>query len=123
DELSAQPKQTEYEAKFIELFQAYQNKELDLAETNILKTMCTRYYRFKAQQLQLSDLELYLGQIQKKDAGKKRKAENQRKFEVGGGVLSLYKIKNDDSLDTQKFLNKVNGDRYLAGKIRQTKIF
>src|SRR5690606_14468392 len=72
---------------------------------------------------QMTDLELYLSQIQKKDEGKKRKAENQRKFEVGGGVLSLYKSKNDDSLDTHKFLNKVNGDRYLAGKIRQTKIF
>lgn len=123
DELSAKPKQTEYEAKFIELFQAYQNKELDMAETNILKTMCTRYYRFKAQQLQLKDLELYLSQIQKKDAREKRKAENQRKFEVGGGVLSLYKTPNDGSLDAQKFLNKVQNDRYLAGKFRQSRIF
>lgn len=123
DELSAKPKQTEYEAKFIELFQAYQNRELDLAETNILKTMCTRYYRFKAQQLQLKDLELYLSQIQKKDAREKRKAENQRKFEVGGGVLSAYKIKNDDALDTEKFLKRVQADRYLAGKLRQTKIY
>ena len=39
DELSTKPKQTKYEAKFIELFQAYQNRELDLAETNILKTI------------------------------------------------------------------------------------
>lgn len=123
DEISAKPKQTEYEAKFIELFQAYQNRELDLAETNILKTMCTRYYRFKAQQLQLKDLELYLSQIQKKDAREKRKAENQRKFEVGGGVLSAYKIKNDDALDTEKFLKRVQADRYLAGKLRQTKIY
>ena len=91
DELSTKPKQTEYEAKFIELFQAYQNRELDLAETNILKTMCTRYYRFKAQQLQLKDLELYLSQIQKKDAREKRKAENHRKFELGGAVLAAFK--------------------------------
>jgi hypothetical protein len=32
--------------------------------------MCTRYLNFKAQKLQYADLELYLSQIQKKDAGK-----------------------------------------------------
>ncbi|MGQ1158647.1 hypothetical protein ACT436_19015 (plasmid) [Acinetobacter baumannii] len=123
DELSVLHKPTEYEAKFIELYQEYQKNELAINELNILKTMCTRYYRFKAQQLQLKDLELYLSQIQKKDEGKKRKAENQRKFEVGGGVLSAYKIKNDDALDTEKFLKRVQADRYLAGKLRQTKIY
>lgn len=123
DELSVLPKPTEYEAKFIELYQEYQKNELAISELNILKTMCTRYYRFKAQQLQLKDLELYLSQIQKKDEGKKRKAENQRKFEVGGGVLSAYKIKNDDALDTEKFLKQVQIDRYLAVKLRQTRIY
>ena len=123
DELSAKPKQTEYEAKFIELFQAYQDNQLGVAELNILKMMCTRYLNFKAQKLQYADLELYLSQIQKKDAGKKRKAENQRKFEVGGGVLSAYKVKNDDALDTEKFLKRVRADGYLARQIRQTKIY
>jgi len=123
DALSTLPKQTEYEAKFIELFHAYQNNQLGVAELNILKTMCTRYLNFKAQKLQYADLELYLSQIQKKDAGKKRKAENQRKFEVGGGVLSAYKVKNDDAWDTKKFLKRVWADGYLAGKIRQTKIY
>lgn len=123
DELSILAKPTEYEAKFIELYQEYQNNQLSLNELNILKTMCIRYYRFKAQQLQMTDLELYLSQIQKKDEGKKRKAENQRKFEVGGGVLSAYKVKNDETLDTEKFIKKVNTDRYLAGKVRQSKIF
>ena len=123
DELSTKPKQTKYEAKFIELFQAYQDNQLGVAELNILKMMCTRYLNFKAQKLQYADLELYLSQIQKKDAGKKRKAENQRKFEVGGGVLSAYKVKNYDALDTEKFLNRVRVDGYLAGQIRQTKIY
>lgn len=123
DELSKNPRQTEYEEKFLELYKRYQEDTLDPAETNILKTMCTRYLNFKNQKLEYSDLELYLSQIQKKDEGKKRKAENQRKFEVGGGVLSAYKIKNDDALDTENFLKRVQADRYLAGKLRQTKIY
>ena len=123
DELSKNPRQTEYEEKFLELYKRYQKGTLDPAETNILKTMCTRYLNFKNQKLEYSDLELYLSQIEKKDAGKKRKAENQRKFEVGGGVLSAYKVKNDDAWDTKKFLKRVWADGYLAGKIRQTKIY
>ena len=123
DELSKNPKQTEYEEKFLELYKRYQKDTLDPAETNILKTMCTRYLNFKNQKLEYSDLELYLSQLEKKDAGKKRKAENQRKFEVGGGVLSAYKVKNDDAWDTKKFLKRVWADGYLAGKIRQTKIY
>ena len=123
EELNNLPLKTEYEQKIVDLYQDDQKGNLDLAERNILKTMCTRYYRFKAQQLKLKDLELYLSQIQKKGEGKKRKAENQRKFEVGGGVLSAYKIKNDDALDTENFLKRVQADRYLAGKLRQTKIY
>ena len=125
DELSTKPKQTEYEAKFIELFQAYQNKELDLAETNILKTMCTRYYRFKAQQLQLKDLELYLSQIQKKDDGKKRKAENQRKFELGGAVLTAFKKLNIDiSNDTpQQITNRIVNTANFHNEVRKSLIF
>ena len=123
DELSKNSRQTEYEEKFLELYKRYQKDTLDPAETNILKTMCTRYLNFKNQKLEYSDLELYLSQIEKKDAGKKRKAENQRKFEVGGGVLSAYKVKNDDAWDTKKFLKRVWADGYLAGKIRQTKIY
>ena len=123
DELSKNPRQTEYEEKFLELYKGYQKDTLDPAETNILKTMCTRYLNFKNQKLEYSDLELYLSQIEKKDAGKKRKAENQRKFEVGGGVLSAYKVKNDDALDTEKILKQVQIDRYLAVKLRQTRIY
>ena len=115
--------ETGSEEKFLELYKRYQKDILDPAETNILKTMCMRYLNFKAQKLEYSDLELYLSQIEKKEAGKKRKAENQRKFEVGGGVLSAYKVKNDDELDTEKFLKRVRADGYLAGQIRQTKIY
>ena len=123
DELNVKSSTTEYEAKFIQLFKAYKNNELSISDLNILKTMCMRYLNFKAQKLEYSDLELYLSQIQKKDAGKKRKEENQRKFEVGGGVLSIYKTSNDDTLDTKKFLKRVETDRYLAGKLGQTKIY
>ena len=125
DELSTKPKQTEYEAKFIELFQAYQNKELDLAETNILKTMCTRYYRFKAQQLQLKDLELYLSQIQKKDAREKRKAENHRKFELGGAVLAAFKeLGIDISQDTpEQIKNRIQNTKKFHDDVIKSKIY
>ena len=53
--------------------------------------MATRYLSFKAHKLELSDLELYLSQIQKKEANKKRTAENHRKFELGGAVLAAFK--------------------------------
>lgn len=125
DELSILAKPTEYETKFIELFQAYQNKELDLAETNILKTMCTRYYRFKAQQLQLNDLELYLSQIQKKDAGKKRKAENQRKFAIGGAVLAAFKKLNIDISDEtpEQIINRIMNTQKFHDEVLQSEIF
>jgi hypothetical protein len=123
DELVRTPGRTKYEEKFLELYQDYKKDDLDPAEMNILKTMCTRYLNFKAQKLEYSDLELYLSQIQKKDAGKKRKAENQRKFEVGGGVLSLYKVKDDENLDSKKFLKGIEIDRFLAGKFRQSQLY
>ena len=125
DELSTLPKLTEYEAKFIELFQSYQNQELGNSELNILKTMCTRYYRFKSQQLQLKDLELYLSQIQKKDDGKKRKAENQRKFELGGAVLTAFKKLNIDiSNDTpQQITNRIANTTKFHNEVRKSLIF
>jgi hypothetical protein len=123
DELVRTPGRTKYEEKFLELYQDYKKDDLYPAEMNILKTMCTRYLNFKAQKLEYSDLELYLSQIQKKDAGKKRKAENQRKFEVGGGVLSLYKVKDDENLDSKKFLKGIEIDRFLAGKFRQSQLY
>ncbi|HFF8235878.1 hypothetical protein V6373_18105 [Acinetobacter baumannii] len=125
DELSILPQPTEYEAKFIELYQAYQSNELSLSELNILKTMCTRYYRFKAQQLQMTDLELYLSQIQKKDEGKKRKAENQRKFELGGAVLAAFKKLNIDiSNETpQQITNRIVNTSNFHNKVRKSLIF
>lgn len=125
DELSILAKPTEYETKFIELYQAYQSNELSLSELNILKTMCTRYYRFKAQQLQMTDLELYLSQIQKKDEGKKRKAENQRKFELGGAVLAAFKKLNIDiSNETpQQITNRIVNTSNFHNKVRKSLIF
>lgn len=123
EQLHFEQNRSEYENKFLQLYQEYKKGQLDQTDLNLLKTMCTRYLNYKAQKLQLSDLELYLSQIQKKEAKKKRSAENQRKFEIGGGVLSFYKTPNDDSLDAQKFLNKVQTDRYLARKLRQSSIF
>lgn len=123
EELDSLPLKTQYEQKIVELYLNYQKDELDIAELNILKTMCTRYLSFKAQNLKYSDLELYLSQIQKKNAVKKRKAENQLKFEVGGGVLNLYKIKNDDPLDVTKLLKGITNNAYLAKKLRNSIMF
>lgn len=91
DELSVQYPQTAYERKFVQLFEAYRDNELSGADFNILKTMATRYLSFKANKLELSDLELYLSQLQKKEISKKRTAENHRKFELGGAVLAAFK--------------------------------
>lgn len=127
DELSTLPKQTEYEAKFIELFHAYQNNQLGVAELNILKTMCTRYLNFKAQKLQYeyADLELYLSQIQKKDAGKKRKAENNRKYQLGGAVIAAYKELglNIDTLTPDQVRKAIVGNKRIINKIEKSIIF
>lgn len=125
DELSTLPKQTEYEAKFIELFHAYQNNQLGVAELNILKTMCTRYLNFKAQKLQYADLELYLSQIQKKDAGKKRKAENNRKYQLGGAVIAAYKELglNINTLTPDQVRKAIVGNKRIINKIEKSIIF
>ena len=125
DELSTLPKQTEYEAKFIELFHAYQNNQLGVAELNILKMMCTRYLNFKAQKLQYADLELYLSQIQKKDAGKKRKAENNRKYQLGGAVIAAYKELglNIDTLTPDQVRKAIVGNKRIINKIEKSIIF
>ncbi|MDR8309944.1 hypothetical protein FPK86_19680, partial [Acinetobacter baumannii] len=109
EELNNLPLKTEYEQKFLDLYELFQTNALDQMELNILKTLATRYLNFKAQKLEYSDLELYLSQLQKKDAGKKRKAENQRKFELGGAVLVAFKKLNIDiSNDTpQQLTNRI----------------
>jgi hypothetical protein len=125
DELSKNPRQTEYEAKFIELFYAYQNNQLGVAELNILKMMCTRYLNFKAQKLQYADLELYLSQIQKKDAGKKRKAENNQKYQLGGAVIAAYKELglNIDTLTPDQVRKAIVSNKRIINKIEKSIIF
>ena len=125
EELSQQPKKTEYEEKFLELYQRYQKENLDPAEVNILKMMCTRYLNFKAQKLEYSDLELYLGQIQKKNASEKRKAENKRKFELGGAVLAAFKKLNlDISKETpEQITNRIVNAVKFHDNVRKSLIF
>ena len=123
EELNNLPLKTEYEQKFLDLYELFQKNALDQMELNILKTLATRYLNFKAQKLEYSDLELYLSQLQKKDAGKKRKAENQCKFEIGGGVLSLYKVKDGENLDRKKFLKRIEIDRFITGRFRQSQLY
>jgi hypothetical protein len=94
DELSSLYQPSEYEAKFIELFKLYKDEKLKSTELHTLKTMCMRYFNFKAQKIEYSDLELYLSRMNKKDARKKRKAEDKRKFEVGGAVIAAFKKMN-----------------------------
>ena len=125
DELSQNFQHTEYEEKFLELYQRYQKEDLDPAEVNILKMMCTRYLNFKAQKLEYSDLELYLSQIQKKNASEKRKAENKRKFELGGAVLAAFKKLNIDiSNDTpQQITNRIVNAGKFHDNVRKSLIF
>ena len=125
DDLSKNPRQTEYEEKFLELYKGYQKDTLDPAETNILKTMCTRYLSFKAHKLELSDLELYLSQLQKKEVSKKRTAENHRKFELGGAVLAAFKeLGIDISNDTPKEIqNSIRNMTKFHNNVTKSKIY
>ena len=125
EELSRDPKRLEYEEKFIQLYKQYENGKLDTVDVNILKMMCTRYLKFKAQKLEYSNLELYLSQIQKKDAREKRKVENKRKFQVGGGVLAVFKQLNIDiSGDTpEQIINRIVNTQRFYDEILQSEIF
>lgn len=125
DELSQNFQHTEYEEKFMELYQGYKQDGLDPVEMNILKMMCTRYLNFKAQKLEYSDLELYLGQIQKKNASEKRKAENKRKFELGGAVLAAFKKLNlDISKETpEQITNRIVNNKVFHDEVKKSKIF
>lgn len=125
EELSQQPKKTEYEEKFLELYQDYKKNELEPAEMNILKMMCTRYLNFKAQKLEYSDLELYLSQIQKKDAREKRKSENKRKFELGGAVLAAFKKLNLDisNESAEQVTNRIVNNKVFHDEVKKSKIY
>ena len=125
DDLSKNPRQTEYEEKFLELYKGYQKDTLDPAETNILKTMCTRYLSFKAHKLELSDLELYLSQIQKKEANKKRTAENHRKFELGGAVLAAFKELGIDISEStpEQIRNRIKNVTKFHNNVLKSKVY
>lgn len=125
EEISKNSKQTEYEDKFVQLYQAYQNNQLDLVKTNILKMMCTRYLKFKAQKLEAKDLDLYLSQLQKKEINKKRTAEDNRKYQLGGAVIAAFKQLNVDiSDDTPKQItNRIVNTTKFHNEVRKSEIF
>lgn len=125
EELSQNSSHTEYERKFLQLYYRHQENNLTLSEINIMKVMCNRYQKFKAQKLEYKDLEFYLSQIHKKEKGQQRRAENQRKFELGGAVLAAYKKLNIDiSADTSdQITNRIVNTSRFNKEIRQTKVF
>lgn len=77
-----------FEDKFLELYEA--------KSTAQLKAMATRYARFKKHQEDEQALMLFLNQLDKKEQAKKRKAEDRRKYELGGAVLAAHKKFNID---------------------------
>lgn len=125
EQLKLEKKHSDYEAKFLVLYSDYEKGCLDSAALNILKTMCTRYLKFKAQKLELRDLELYLSQIQKSDASKKRKAENNRKFGLGGAVISAYKELGIDldQLSLGEVKSKIVQDHKKVNEIKSSVIY
>ncbi|MDN8174264.1 hypothetical protein QZK03_16005 [Acinetobacter baumannii] len=125
DELVRSPRKTEYEEKFLDLYQRYQKDDLDLAELNILKTMCTRYLNFKAQRLEYSDLELYLSQLKKKENNKKRSAENHRKFELGGAVLAAFKELGIDISEStpEQIKNRIKNTKKFHDNVMKSKVY
>lgn len=125
DELSVRYPQTAYERKLVQLLEDYRNNELRGADFNILKTMANRYLSFKAHKLELSDLELYLSQLEKKEANKKRTAENHRKFELGGTVLAAFKdLGIDIGQDTpDQVKNRIKNATRLHNDVMRSKIY
>ena len=84
-----------FQKKFVELYQQYQSTREDQT-LNVLKTMATQYLRFKDNKVDENSLKLYLNQLEKKENKAKRNADNKKKFEIGGALLSLLKTKNID---------------------------
>ncbi|MEQ1205465.1 hypothetical protein ABLT98_17200 [Acinetobacter baumannii] len=131
DQLESEKNKSEYEKKFLKLYDDYECGLLEKTDVNLLKTMCTRYLNFKAQKLDVSDLELYLSQIQKNEAKKKRTAENRRKFEVGGAVLAACKelqIGSNSSsesikdmfIEYHRYFHRMRATRFFAEASRLT---
>lgn len=125
DEVSILYSKNAYERKFVQLFEAYRDKTLSSVDFNILKTMANRYLNFKAHKLQLSDLELYLSQLEKKEVNKKRTAENHRKFELGGAVLAAFKdLGIDISKETpEQIKSRIRNTKKLHDDVMKSKIF
>ena len=94
-ELSKSTSHDFFEKKFVELYHQYQ-KTSENQTLNILKTMATQYLRFKDNKADENSLKLYLSQLEKKENKAKRNADNKKKFELGGALLSLLKTKNID---------------------------
>ena len=92
-ELSKSTSHDFFEKKFVELYQQYQRTPEDQT-LNVLKTMATQYLRFKDNKADENSLKLYLSQLEKKENKAKRNADNKKKFELGGALLSLLKTKN-----------------------------
>ena len=119
------PQPTEYEAKFIQMYGNYLKGTLDPAEINTLKVMCTRYLGFKAQQLEYKDLEIYLSQMQKKEAKKKRTAEDHRKYQLGGAVIAAFKKLNIDISNEkpEQITNRIVNTKRFQDEVRKSEIF
>lgn len=124
DKLEAEKNNSEYEKKFLKLHQQYEQGYLDNTDINLLKMMCNRYLRFKAQKLDVSDLELYLSQIQKNEAKKKRTAENRRKFEIGGAIIAACKELGTNPYTSAEDIKAQFMEYYrYFRRIRQTQFF
>lgn len=125
EQLKFEQNRSEYENKFLQLYKNYEQDSLSTSDLNILKMMCTRYLNFKAQKLKTSDLDLYLSQLEKKEAKKKRSAENQRKFELGGAVLAAFnKLNTDISNESpERITNRIVNVTRFYKRVRRSLIF
>lgn len=125
EELSKKLSHTDYEKKFMRDYERYLQNNLDASEINIMKVMCNRYQKFKTQKLAVEDLEFYLSQIQKKEIGQQRRAENHRKFELGGAVLAAYKKLNIDisKVTPEQVANQIVNTTEFNTQIKETIIF
>ena len=103
----------------------FEDKFLELYEENCttqLKAMATRYARFKKHKEDEQALMLFLNQLDKKEQAKKRKAEDRRKYELGGVVLAAYKKFNIDITEwtAEKVENNVLNSIILHRRLYNT---
>ena len=119
----AEERPTEYQVTYMKYYKRYVTHPQDEENTKILNLLCTRYYHFIKQNLGLDDLKFYLESIEKEKQRKKKRAEDQMKYELGEAVLSLFKQSNGLHLTTEQMTDQMNTVFKLKDAVMISKLY